>query len=93
MSVFRRVLAMSLTAAALLAASAAPSSAVVGGSDASPREYPAVAARSSTGALRVVGTTSFGDGCARPGKPGVYARVAGDLLRPWIAVRARTRTR
>lgn len=91
MSAFRRVLAMSLTAA--LAASAAPSSAVVGGSDASPHEYPAVAARSSTGALRVVGTTSVGDGCARPGKPGVYARVAGDLLRPWIAVRARTRTR
>jgi secreted trypsin-like serine protease len=43
---------------------------------------------SSTGALRVVGTTSFGEGCARPGKPGVYARVADDTLRPWIAANA-----
>ena len=39
----------------------------------------------SAGALRVVGTTSFGEGCARPGKPGVYGRVADDTLRPWIA--------
>ena len=41
--------------------------------------------RTSDGVLRVVGTTSFGEGCARPGKPGVYARVADDTLRPWIA--------
>jgi secreted trypsin-like serine protease len=41
--------------------------------------------RTSGGVLRVVGTTSFGEGCARPGKPGVYARVADDTLRPWIA--------
>ena len=41
--------------------------------------------RTSTGTLRIVGTTSFGEGCARPGKPGVYARVADDTLRPWIA--------
>jgi trypsin len=41
--------------------------------------------RTSTGALRVVGATSWGDGCARPGKPGVYARVADSELRPWIA--------
>lgn len=36
------------------------------------------------GSLRVVGSTSFGDGCARPGKPGVYARVADTELREWI---------
>lgn len=42
-------------------------------------------ARNAAGALRLTGATSYGDGCARPGKPGVYARVAGDLLRPWIA--------
>jgi secreted trypsin-like serine protease len=41
--------------------------------------------KTSAGALRVVGTTSFGEGCARPDRPGVYARVAGDTLRPWIA--------
>jgi secreted trypsin-like serine protease len=42
-------------------------------------------ARTTAGVLRIVGTTSFGEGCARPGKPGVYARVADDTLRPWIA--------
>lgn len=36
-------------------------------------------------ALRVVGATSYGEGCARPGKYGVYARVADDTLRGWIA--------
>jgi secreted trypsin-like serine protease len=41
--------------------------------------------KTSAGELRIVGTTSFGEGCARPGKPGVYARVADDTLRPWIA--------
>jgi secreted trypsin-like serine protease len=41
--------------------------------------------RTSAGALRVVGATSWGEGCARPGKPGVYARVADETLRPWIA--------
>jgi secreted trypsin-like serine protease len=38
----------------------------------------------ATGALKVVGATSFGEGCARPGKPGVYARVADTPLREWI---------
>ncbi|HYH89822.1 MAG TPA: serine protease [Solirubrobacteraceae bacterium] len=40
--------------------------------------------RDAGGALKVVGATSFGEGCARPGKPGVYARVGGAELREWI---------
>ena len=44
--------------------------------------------RTAAGALKVVGATSFGEGCARPGKPGVYARVADDTLRQWIASQA-----
>ena len=40
--------------------------------------------RDAAGALKVVGATSWGEGCARPGKPGVYARVGGDVLREWI---------
>jgi trypsin len=39
---------------------------------------------SNAGGLRVVGATSFGEGCARPNKPGVYARVADAPLREWI---------
>jgi secreted trypsin-like serine protease len=37
------------------------------------------------GSLRLVGATSFGDGCGRPGKPGVYARVAEGPIRTFIA--------
>ncbi len=36
------------------------------------------------GRLKVVGSTSYGNGCAEPGYPGVYARVADTLLREWI---------
>lgn len=32
----------------------------------------------------LVGATSIGDGCARPGKPGVYARIADAALREWV---------
>lgn len=37
------------------------------------------------GVQRLVGATSFGEGCAQPGKYGIYARVAEDPLRAFVA--------
>jgi secreted trypsin-like serine protease len=44
--------------------------------------------RTAAGELKLVGATSFGEGCAEPGKPGVYARVADTALREWIRSQA-----
>jgi secreted trypsin-like serine protease len=35
--------------------------------------------------LRLVGDTSYGNGCAEPGFPGIYGRIAGDTMREWVA--------
>jgi secreted trypsin-like serine protease len=40
---------------------------------------------SSSSGMRLVGDTSYGVGCAEPGFPGVYGRVADTTLREWIA--------
>ena len=41
-----------------------------------------------SGSLRLVGDTSFGEGCARPGKPGIYGRLGDTKLREWIRGKA-----
>ena len=37
-------------------------------------------------AMRLVGDTSYGVGCAEPGFPGVYGRLADATLREWITL-------
>jgi trypsin len=45
-------------------------------------------ATGASGALRLTGATSYGQGCADPGIPGVYARVADTALRTWVGSQA-----
>jgi len=40
------------------------------------------------GSLRLVGDTSYGEGCAEPGKPGIYGRLADEKLRAFVAQHA-----
>jgi len=39
---------------------------------------------SATGTLRLAGDTSYGNGCAEPGYPGIYGRLGDTTLREWI---------
>jgi trypsin len=37
------------------------------------------------GGMRLVGDTSYGNGCAQPGFPGIYGRLAGPTMSSWVA--------
>jgi hypothetical protein len=47
-------------------------------------------APTADGDFRLIGATSKGTGCARPGLPGIYARVADDPVRSWLASAAQS---
>lgn len=57
------------------------------GDSGGPMIAPAVASpsKSEPGDWRLVGVTSWGDGCARPGFPGVYGRLGNPVLRDWTS--------
>ena len=42
----------------------------------------------SDGSLRLVGDTSYGEGCGRPNFPGIYGRLAGPELRKFLVSNA-----
>jgi hypothetical protein len=56
------------------------------GDSGGPLVAPAVASpdKSQVDDWRLVGVTSWGEGCARPGAPGVYARVGEGAINAWL---------
>jgi trypsin len=65
--------------AATMVCAAAPGKDTCNGASGGPLQAPI-----GGGLYRLVGITSWGDGCARPNAPGVYTRVADTTLKPLI---------